>query len=228
MLHYVTFATAEGTMHPYYTTALAPGTPALYGGGRVLLLRAFRTDKRWTWALTAGLAVTAVWSITLLRRASGWNTWLWPTVGVVMAAAIAGRFVFRSGKRVRLLAASVAGAVTATPADPAAYAWSVPSGSGGGMGGTNPTAGPSSRSDFGGSAGGRDGFLRREPPCGCGRHPRRARGSRLGEFRLGPTPPGRSSAASRPGPGRRALGPGRTARRRPSGSTGCPWRRTGP
>ncbi|MFD8394697.1 glycosyltransferase family 39 protein [Streptomyces sp. NPDC059680] len=155
VLHYVTFATAEGTMHPYYTTALAPGIAALCGGGGVMLLRAFRTDKRWAWALPAGLAVTAVWSIVLLRRAAGWNTWLWPTVGVVMAAAIAGLFVFRSGKRVRLLAASVAAAVVAALAGPAAYAWSVPSGSVGGMRGTNPTAGPSTGGGFGGPGGGR-------------------------------------------------------------------------
>ncbi|MEV6051246.1 glycosyltransferase family 39 protein [Streptomyces sp. NPDC052107] len=160
VLHYVTFATAEGTMHPYYTTALAPGIAALCGGGGVMLLRAFRTDKRWAWALPAGLAVTAVWAIVLLRRGSGWHTWLWPTVGVVMAAAIVGLFVFRSGKRVRLLAASVAAAVIAALAGPAAYAWSVPSGSGGGMGGTNPTAGPSTGGGFGGGpgGGGRGGF----------------------------------------------------------------------
>ncbi|MGW7819191.1 glycosyltransferase family 39 protein [Streptomyces puniciscabiei] len=161
VLHYVTFATAEGTMHPYYTTALAPGIAALCGGGGVLLLRAFRADKRWAWVLPAGLAVTAIWAVVLLRRASGWHTWLWPAVGVVMAAAIAGLLVFRSGRRVRLLAASVAAAVVAALAGPAAYAWSVPSGSGGGMSGVNPTAGPSTGGGFGGGprgGGGRGGF----------------------------------------------------------------------
>ncbi|MER6358347.1 glycosyltransferase family 39 protein [Streptomyces sp. NPDC001634] len=159
-LHYLTFAMAEGTMHPYYTTALAPGIAALCGGGGVMLLRAFRTDKRWAWVLPTGLAVTGIWAIVLLRRASGWNTWLWPVIGVVMALAIVGLFVFRSGTRIRLLAASVAAAVVAAVAGPAAYAWSVPSGSGGGMmGGTNPTAGPSTGNGFGGGPGGnRGGF----------------------------------------------------------------------
>ncbi|MEU6916582.1 ArnT family glycosyltransferase [Streptomyces olindensis] len=157
VLHYLTFALAEGTMHPYYTTALAPGIAALCGGGGVMLLRAFRTDRRWLWVLPLGLGVTAVWAVVLLRRASGWNTWLWPSVLVVMALAIAGLFVFRSGTsglRLRLLAVSVAAAVVAAVAGPAAYAWSVPSGSGGGgMGGTNPTAGPSTGSGFGGPGG---------------------------------------------------------------------------
>ncbi|MBB5794921.1 glycosyltransferase family 39 protein [Streptomyces caelestis] len=159
-LHYLTFALAEGTMHPYYTTALAPGIAALCGGGGVLLLRAFRTDRRWVWVLPLGLGVTAVWAAVLLRRASGWNTWLWPSILVVMALALAGLFVFRSGAsglRLRLLAASVAAAVVAAVAGPAAYAWSVPSGSGGGMSGTNPTAGPTTGSGFGGLVGGGGG-----------------------------------------------------------------------
>lgn len=154
-LHYLTFAMAEGTMHPYYTTALAPGIAALCAGGGLMLLRAFRTDKRWVWVLPLGLAVTAVWAVVLLRRASGWNTWLWPAVAVVMALAIVGLVLFRSGNRARLLAASLAAAIVAAVAGPAAYAWPVPSGSGGGMGGTNPTAGPSTGSSgFGGGAGG--------------------------------------------------------------------------
>ncbi|RMB86239.1 glycosyltransferase family 39 protein [Streptomyces shenzhenensis] len=152
-LHFLTFSMAEGTMHPYYTTALAPGIAALCGGGGTMLLRAFRADKRWAWVLPVALAVTGIWAIVLLRRAAGWHTWLWPTVGVVMAAAVVGLLVFRDGRRLRLLAASVTAAVVAAVAGPAAYAWSVPSGSGGGMGGTNPTAGPTTGGGFGGGGG---------------------------------------------------------------------------
>ncbi|MFJ1736318.1 ArnT family glycosyltransferase [Streptomyces sp. NPDC088254] len=158
LLHYLTFALAEGTMHPYYTTALAPGVAALCGGGGAMLLRAFRADRRWAWVLPLALGVTAVWAIVLLRRASGWNTWLWPSVGVVMALAVTGLFVFRSGARARLLAASVAAAVVAAVAGPAAYAWSVPAGTGGGMGGVNPTAGPTTGNGGFGGGGGRGGF----------------------------------------------------------------------
>ncbi|WMI59188.1 glycosyltransferase family 39 protein [Streptomyces rochei] len=154
VLHQLTFSMAEGTMHPYYTTALAPGIAALCGGGGVMLLRAFRADRRWVWVLPLALGVTGVWAVVLLRRASGWNSWLWPTIAVVMALAIGGLLVFRSGRRLRLLAVSVAAAVVAGVAGPAAYAWSVPSGSGGGMGGTNPTAGPSTGGGMGGPVGG--------------------------------------------------------------------------
>ncbi|MGW3102378.1 ArnT family glycosyltransferase [Streptomyces sp. NPDC001100] len=166
LLHYVTFSMAQGTMHPYYTTALAPGIAALCGGGGVMLWRAFRGgDARWSWVLPAGLAVTGIWAIVVLRRASGWNTWLWPTVGVLMVLAIVGLFVFRSGSgnRARLLTASVVAAIIAALAGPTAYAVTpaASSGSGGGMGGTNPTAGPSTGGGFGGGGpggGNRGGF----------------------------------------------------------------------
>nr|WP_168508805.1 glycosyltransferase family 39 protein [Streptomyces sp. S1D4-11]QIY96065.1 hypothetical protein HEP87_21090 [Streptomyces sp. S1D4-11] len=162
LLHYLTFATAEGTMHPYYTTAVAPGIAALCGGGGVMLFRALRGgDVRWSWVLPAGLAVTGIWAVVLLRRATDWNTWLWPAIAVVMALAVVGLFVFRSGNRVRLLAASLAAAVVAALAGPAAYSFAVPAsagGAGGGMGGTNPTAGPSTgQGGFGGGRGGPGG-----------------------------------------------------------------------
>ncbi|KFF96439.1 membrane protein [Streptomyces scabiei] len=156
-LHHLTFSLAEGTMHPYYTTALAPGIAALCGGGGLMLLRAFRADKRWLWVLPAAFAVTGVWAVVLLRRATDWNTWLWPAVAVVMVAAVVGLIVFRSGgsgNRVRLLAASLTAAVVASVAGPAAYAATELSATGGGMGGTNPTAGPTTGGGMGGFGGG--------------------------------------------------------------------------
>jgi 4-amino-4-deoxy-L-arabinose transferase-like glycosyltransferase len=141
VLHYLTFSMSQGTMHPYYTTALAPGIAALCGGGGAMLLRAFRTDRRWVWVLPVALAVTGVWAIVLLLPASGWETWVWPSIALVMPLAIAGLLVFRSGRRARLLTAAVAAAVVAAVTGPAAYSVytaAVPSGSPGG----NPAAGP--------------------------------------------------------------------------------------
>ncbi|MEU6393104.1 glycosyltransferase family 39 protein [Streptomyces sp. NPDC046939] len=196
VLHYLTFALAEGTMHPYYTTALAPGIAALCGGGGLMLLRAFRTDRRWAWMLPVALGVTGLWAVVLLRRASGWNGWLWPAIALVMAAAIAGLLLFRtaSGHRLRLLAVSVAAAVAASVAGPAAYAWSVPSSAGGaggagGMGGTNPTAGPTTG---GGGMGGPGGGGGRGGFPGDGEMPRGGRfggGEMPGGAEMG-TPPG--------------------------------------
>jgi len=194
LLHYVTFSMAQGTMHPYYTTALAPGIAALCGGGGVMLWRAFRSgDARWSWVLPAGLAVTGIWAIVVLRRASGWNTWLWPTVGVLMVLAIVGLFVFRSGNRGRLLTASIAAAIIAALAGPTAYAVTpaASSGTGGGMGGTNPTAGPSTGGGMGGGPGGggnRGGFGGGEGGPGGGTQ--QGAGQAGGELPGGGTAPG--------------------------------------
>jgi 4-amino-4-deoxy-L-arabinose transferase-like glycosyltransferase len=225
VLHYLTFAMAEGTMHPYYTTALAPGIAALTGGGGVMLWRAFRGgDARWSWVLPAGLAVTGLWAIVVLRRATGWNTWLWPVVGVVMVLAIVGLAVFRtagSGTRLRLLGVSVAAAIVAALAGPTAYAASPAfSATSGGMGGTNPTAGPSTGGGMGGpgGGGGRGGFDgpggqsrgefpggaasgsgRMQPGGGTGELP--PGGATNGEFPGGGTAPGGASGGTGEGGG---------------------------
>ncbi|MFF3447284.1 ArnT family glycosyltransferase [Streptomyces sp. NPDC002667] len=202
VLHYLTFSMAEGTMHPYYTTALAPGIAALTGAGGVLLLRAFRGgDARWVWVLPAGLAVTAIWAVVLLRRAADWNGWLWPAVAVVMALAVAGLFLFRSRDRARLFAVSVAAAVVAALAGPAAYAVSEPASAGGGsggMGGSNPTAGPATGSGFGGGpGGGRGGF-----PGGTGQGgPGAEAGDRADGLPGGQAPGGNGEAPEGASPG---------------------------
>ncbi|MFI0962280.1 glycosyltransferase family 39 protein [Streptomyces sp. NPDC021080] len=224
VLHYLTFSMAEGTMHPYYTTALAPGIAALTGAGGVMLLRALRgPDTRWVWVLPAGLVVTAVWAIVLLRRAADWNGWLWPAVAVVMALSVAGLVVFRSGNRARLFTASVAAAVVAALAGPAAYAVSEPvsagSGAGGGMGGSNPTAGPTTGGGLGGGpgggpGGGRGGFPGGgQAPGGNGELPQ-------GGFPVGGQAPGGNGEPPEggfPGGGQNAGGPGGTNGELPGG-----------
>ncbi|MFI1353192.1 ArnT family glycosyltransferase [Streptomyces sp. NPDC020898] len=217
LLHYLTFAMAEGTMHPYYTTALAPGIAALCGGGGVLLLRAFRTDRRWVWVLPLALGITGIWSIVLLRRTTDWNGWLWPTIAVVMALAITGLLVFRSGRRVQLLAASVVAAIVAAVAGPAAYSFAETSATAGGMGGTNPTAGPSTGSGMGGPGGGGGGGGRTGggfPGGGQAQQQGGGQGAQQGG-QMG-TPPSGAMPSGAPGGGQQAGGTGTP----PSGTNG--------
>ncbi|NGO74016.1 hypothetical protein G5C65_38010, partial [Streptomyces sp. SB3404] len=150
VLHYLVFSLSEGTFHPYYVTAMAPGIAALCGAGGVALHRAFRRDARWAWVLPAALAVTAVWAIVLLGRADGWNPWLRPAIGAVTALSVAGLLVSRFGSlrsavnRRRMTTVAALAAVVAMLAGPSAYAVSTAASSEkGGMNGTNPTAGPS-------------------------------------------------------------------------------------
>ncbi|MEU9962405.1 glycosyltransferase family 39 protein [Streptomyces sp. NPDC050982] len=227
-LHYLTFSLAEGTMHPYYTTALAPGIAALCGGGGLMLLHAFRTDKKWLWVVPVAFAATGIWAVVLLRRASDWNSWLWPTVAAVMVLAIVGLFLFRSGRRVRLLAVALTAAVAASLAGPTAYAASVTAGSSGGMSGTNPTAGPSTGGGMGGGpggggGGGRGGF----PGGGGGQAPggqqqgnqqgnQQAGGEAPGGGQTG-TPPSGAPSGQQPGGGQQQNG-----QEQGSGQTGTP------
>jgi 4-amino-4-deoxy-L-arabinose transferase-like glycosyltransferase len=219
-VHFVVFSFARGTFHPYYTSAMAPAIAALTGTGMVAMFQtgfqagsetgpqARRRSARRAWALPLALAVTAAWSVVLLRRTPGWNSWPVWTVGAVTLVAVAGLlgvlFTRRAGRRAGghvAVACAVLGLAGAL-AGPAAYAVDA---AGSRVSGTNPLAGPV-RSDRGGPWGARmagpEGALM--SGAGAGALP----GARPAEE--GPREAG-SSAWSRdgfgPGRGRRGGGP---------------------
>ncbi|WP_109001161.1 ArnT family glycosyltransferase [Streptomyces rishiriensis] len=144
VLHYLIFALAEGTFHPYYVTAMAPGIAALTGAGGVMLHQAFRDGAavRWGWVLPAAVAACSVWAVVLLQRVSGSGT---PytvaevVAGVAGAAAVIGLLVGRFTKRQGLTAVAALAAIVALLAGPAAYSVSAATSA---TNGTNPTAGP--------------------------------------------------------------------------------------
>ncbi|WP_333740534.1 ArnT family glycosyltransferase, partial [Streptomyces sp. IBSBF 2806] len=144
VLHYLTFALAEGTFHPYYVTAMAPGIAALTGAGGVMLHQAFRDGAvvRWGWVLPVAVTGGTVWAVVLLQRVSGSGT---PytvaevVAGVAGAAAVIGLLVGRFTKRHRLMGVAGLAAIVALLAGPAAYSVSAATSA---TNGTNPTAGP--------------------------------------------------------------------------------------
>ncbi|WP_338783812.1 glycosyltransferase family 39 protein [Streptomyces sp. DG1A-41] len=151
-LHYLTFSLAEGTFHPYYVTAMAPGVAALAGAGGVMLYRAFRDGSaaKWGWVLPGAVAASTVWAVVLLQRVSGSGT-LYTVAqvvaGVAGAAAVIGLLVGRFTKRRRLVGVAAVAAIVALLAGPAAYSVSAATSS---TNGTNPTAGPNSGGGMGG------------------------------------------------------------------------------
>ncbi|WP_020125264.1 ArnT family glycosyltransferase [Streptomyces sp. 303MFCol5.2] len=167
VLHYLTFALAEGTFHPYYVTAMAPGVAALTGAGGVMLYHAFRNgsaapevppaersrSRGMGWALPAAVAASSVWAVVLLQRVSGSGT-LYTVAevvaGVAGAASVIGLLLARFTKRQRLMGVAALAAVVALLAGPAAYSASAATSS---TNGTNPTAGPST-GGMGGMGGG--------------------------------------------------------------------------
>ncbi|MCQ9184541.1 glycosyltransferase family 39 protein [Streptomyces sp. IBSBF 2953] len=153
VLHYLTFALAEGTFHPYYVTAMAPGVAALTGAGGVMVHHAFRDRAvRWGWVLPAAVAAGSVWAVVLLQRVSGSGTQYTiaeVVAGVAGAAAVIGLLIGRFTKRRRLMGTAALAAVVALLAGPAAYSVSAATST---TNGTNPTAGPNTGGMDGGGA----------------------------------------------------------------------------
>ncbi|MEV6479926.1 glycosyltransferase family 39 protein [Streptomyces sp. NPDC051576] len=156
VLHFLTFSLAEGTFHPYYVTAMAPGIAAVAGAGGVMLYRAFRegTAAKWAWVLPLAIAVSTVWAVVLLQRVSGSGTVYTVAeivVAVAGAASVLGLLVGRFTQRHRLMGFAALAAIVALLAGPAAYSVSAATTS---TNGTNPTAGPSTGGGMGGGGGG--------------------------------------------------------------------------
>ncbi|MFF4661018.1 ArnT family glycosyltransferase [Streptomyces sp. NPDC001381] len=194
VLHYLTFALAEGTFHPYYVTAMAPGVAALAGAGGVMLYKAFREGAAatWGWVLPAAIAASALWAVVLLQRVSGSGT-LYTVAEAVVAVAgavsvlglLAGRFT----RRHRLTGVAALAAVVALLAGPAAYSVSAATS---GTNGTNPTAGPNTGDGMGGTGGGR------QPggPGGSSSSTSGAGGQSMGQPPSGSAPSGDGSSAT--------------------------------
>jgi hypothetical protein len=125
---------SRGIVHPYYTSAVAPGAAAMVGGGSAALVGLIRR-RRWWWGLAlAGVAGTVVVQLILLHR-EHYLGWLEPVLiggaalGLVAMLALPGRW--RALATALVLALLLVG--------PTAYAttvWSAP------VEGTFPAAGP--------------------------------------------------------------------------------------
>jgi len=130
----VVLSVSTGIVHPYYVSALAPGTAALVGAG-VAAFAGLRSRGRAYLILPAGaLIVTVVITIVLLHREHDYLHWFWPLlIGIVGAAIV----MMLWQPRVANAALAVALAtVLVAPAIYSATVWLVP------VNGTFPAAGP--------------------------------------------------------------------------------------
>jgi 4-amino-4-deoxy-L-arabinose transferase-like glycosyltransferase len=95
------FSFSGGIIHSYYTVALAPAIAALVGIGAALLWQ-HRSNLVARLLGAATLLGSAVWSVELLRRSSGYYTWLFPVILVAAvgsaAALVAAPYVGRVGR----------------------------------------------------------------------------------------------------------------------------------
>jgi 4-amino-4-deoxy-L-arabinose transferase-like glycosyltransferase len=134
---------SKGIVHPYYTSALAPGAAAMTGAGAAAFVRLAR-GRRWDWRLPAipcAVAATVVAQLVLLHR-EHYMHWFVP---VLIAGAVVGTIALLAVRR----GAPVAMACTLVLllVAPAAYAsttWLAP------VEGTFPAAGPKQATGAGG------------------------------------------------------------------------------
>ncbi len=104
----VVFSFMSGTMHPYYTVALAPGIAALVGVGSTALW-ARRESLAARGGLALMVAATAAWSFVLLAGSAESFAWLrWVVIGLAVPA-VAGLLVGAG----RLQRAALVGVVAA-------------------------------------------------------------------------------------------------------------------
>lgn len=155
----VMFSFAQGTMHPYYTTMLAPAIGAVVGAGLVRFWRWYRQPGGKAWLLLpAGVAITVAWAMAVAARDLSWHPWTgYLAVGLGALALVV--LVIGRRRRAGLAEAGFVLAVTAMLTVPATWsAIGAVGGSTGMMGGANPMAGP--QTSMGGPGGGsRDGRM---------------------------------------------------------------------
>jgi 4-amino-4-deoxy-L-arabinose transferase-like glycosyltransferase len=140
------FSFAQGTMHPYYTTMLAPAVGAIVGAGICLFWHWYRRPRGRSWLLLPfAVAVTVVWAVALVLRNPTWNVWAGYVAAILGALAVCALLLARLSRRGPRFSPIVLTlgliAILAVPS-----IWSVATAFASGsnpMGGANPTAGPS-------------------------------------------------------------------------------------
>ncbi len=182
------FSFGQGTIHQYYSIALAPSIGGLVGIGAQLI---WQRRLSW-WAAIVGAVLvlgTMVWSVVLLAEASDFQPWLRAVV-VITGVLGAGGILFARYRR-ELVPVAVGGSLIAALAGPAAFSvetmltphsGSIPTAgpavASGGFGGGRAFAqgggpggfagGQGFRQRFGGTGTGAGGGFAGAPPTGTG------------------------------------------------------------
>lgn len=137
----VVLSYAKGIVHPYYTSAMAPGLAAMVGAGAVAFLALARRRSAWALLLPLALAATVYVQTAILDR-NHYMSWLPP---LLIAGAAVGVLAMLAARRAAPYAlAGVIAALLIAPAAWSAATWEVP------VQGTFPEAGPRAAAGYGG------------------------------------------------------------------------------
>jgi 4-amino-4-deoxy-L-arabinose transferase-like glycosyltransferase len=146
------FSFMAGIYHAYYTVALAPAVGAVVAVGAAALWR--RRGNAVVSAVLAGtVALTAVWSWTLLGRSADWHPWLRFAV-LILGIASAGALLLAGRLTGPMLKVAAATGVAAALLGPLGYALNTAATP---NSGSIPTAGPTVAGAMGGPGGGGGG-----------------------------------------------------------------------
>ena len=188
------FSYMSGTIHPYYTVALAPPIAALVAtGGRALWQR--REELLARIGLTAMVVAAAGWSVVLLNRVSSWHPELRYAILVLGVASALGLLVppRRLGKAAAgVLTAAIISGLLGTGSFAVATAASAHTGS---IPSVGPAVAASSTGGMGGGPGGMGGPGGAGAPSGSSSSQSGQTGMPSGSMPTG-TPPGGSSSSS--------------------------------
>jgi 4-amino-4-deoxy-L-arabinose transferase-like glycosyltransferase len=197
------FSLGRGIIHPYYTVALAPAIGAVVAvGGSAVWRRRHEAVGRGL--MSAVVAMTALWSWTLMGRSPGWMPelrGLVVAVGVAAAVAILVMPWLERWARGAVLAAAILAAL----AGPAAYTLDTVATP---HTGAIPSAGPAITTSGGGpfAAGGGRGFRPGFGQAGNGQGPSFGGAGPAGAGGTAPAPGAATGAAGNGGPGRGPAG----------------------
>lgn len=131
---------AKGIVHPYYSSALAPGAAAMVGGGLVAFAALMRRRRGWAALFALAVLLTAVAQMTIFDG-NHYMRWFGPVL--IAAAALA--LLLAIGSRARTAAVwATLGVLLIAPAVYSAATWGAP------VNGTFPAAGPRGAPGYGG------------------------------------------------------------------------------
>ena len=124
---------SKGIVHPYYISALGPGTAAMIGGGAVAFVELGRRRRLRLALIPIAVAATVVTQLTLLQR-DHYMHWFWPILIGGAALGVVTLLVLRRWTRQAM--ALTLGLLLIAPGAYAATTWEFP------VEGTFPAAGP--------------------------------------------------------------------------------------
>jgi len=134
LLEALVLSVSSGIVHPYYVSALGPGTAAMVGAGVAAMIGLAARGRANLLLAAAALVTTVIVELVLLRREHDYLHWLWPIIiGVVGAAVV------MMAWQPHVARTSIVAAVAMLLVAPAVYSatvWQVP------VNGTFPAAGP--------------------------------------------------------------------------------------